>query len=51
MAALHDWLVAQREQHLPKSPMGQAIGYALGQWASLQVFLENPAVPIDTRVA
>jgi transposase len=51
MARLHDWLVAQREQHLPKSPMGQAIGYALGQWPSLQVFLENPAVPIDNNAS
>ena len=51
MARLHEWLVAQREQHLPKSPMGQAIGYALGQWPSLQVFLENPAVPIDNNAS
>ena len=51
MAALHDWLLAQKPQHLPKSPMGGAISYALGQWQALQVFLENPAVPIDNNAS
>ena len=51
MAALHAWLEEQKPQHLPKSPMGQAIAYALAQWPSLQVFLENPAVPIDNNAS
>lgn len=51
MDKLHAWLLAQKPQHLPKSPMGQAIRYALGQWPALQVFLENPAVPIDNNAS
>ena len=51
MAALHDWLFEQKPQHLLKSPMGQAISYALGQWSAQQVFLENPAVPIDNNAS
>lgn len=51
MQRLHDWLLDQQPRHLPKSPMGQAIAYALGQWPALQVFLENPAVPIDNNAS
>jgi len=28
----HAWLVEQRDQVLPKSPMAEAIGYALNNW-------------------
>ncbi len=31
--------------------MGQAIRYGLGQWPAMQVFLENPAVPIDNNAS
>ncbi len=47
----HAWLLEQKPQHLPKSPMGGAISYALGQWPALQVFLENPAVPIGNNAS
>ena len=51
MEQLHDWLLEQQGQHLPKSPMGQAIRYALGQWPALRVFLEDPAIPIDNNAS
>lgn len=51
MERLHSWLLEKKPQHLPKSPMGQAISYALGQWPALRVFLENPAVPIDNNAS
>ena len=51
MQKLHTWLLEQKDQHLPKGPMGQAIAYALAQWPALQVFLENPAVPIDNNAS
>jgi transposase len=31
--------------------MAQAIAYALAQWPALQVFLDNPAVPIDNNAS
>jgi transposase len=31
----------------PKSPLGKAITYAVNQWPTLIVFLEDGAIPID----
>ncbi|MBV8415210.1 MAG: transposase [Verrucomicrobia bacterium] len=30
--------------------MGQAVGYALGQWESLQVYLRKPEIEIDNNL-
>jgi transposase len=40
LLALKQWLDEQRPQTLPKSPLGQAIGYALNQWEAL-----HPPIP------
>lgn len=37
-------------RYLPKSPMGQAIGYALNQWPMLERFLEHGEVEIDNNL-
>src|SRR5690242_3472518 len=37
---VHKWLAAQRSAVLPKSPMGEAIGYALNNWAALVRYTE-----------
>lgn len=37
-------------RHLPQSPLGTAIDYALGQWTSLQVFLNDGRVEIDNNL-
>jgi hypothetical protein len=39
-----------RGRHLPQSPLGSAIDYALGQWTSLQVYLRNGQVEIDNNL-
>jgi len=49
MDALHKWLTAERGKHLPKSPMGMAISYAINQWPTMLVWLGNPAVPLDNN--
>jgi len=36
---------------LPKSPMGQAVGYARGQWDALNRYLENGILEIDNNLA
>jgi hypothetical protein len=36
---------------LPKSPMGQAIGYARGQWQALTRYLEDGILAIDNNLA
>ena len=37
-------------RHLPQSVLGQAIDYALGQWSTLEVFLEDGRVEIDNNL-
>jgi transposase len=37
-------------RHLPQSLMGQAIEYALGQWSTLEIFLEDGRVEIDNNL-
>jgi transposase len=45
------WLDAQRERHPPKSPLGVAIRYTLGQWDELGVFLRDSRVPLDNNAS
>lgn len=40
----------QSHKHLPKSPTGGAIRYALGQWSGLAMFLEDGRVEIDNNL-
>ena len=47
----HMWMEAQRPEVLPKSPMGEAIGYALNNWAALKRYTEAGFLAIDNNVA
>jgi transposase len=47
----HQWLEAQRPEVLPKSPLGEAIGYALNNWAALVRYTEAGFLAIDNNVA
>jgi transposase len=44
---LFDW----KQQLLPKHPMAEAVNYVLNQWAELNVFCADGAVPIDNNVS
>ncbi len=46
-----EWLDAQRTRHPPKSPLGVAICYTLGQWNELGVFLDDARVPLDNNAS
>lgn len=48
---LKAWLDAQLSRHPPKSPLGIAIRYTLGQWEELGVFLTDAAVPLDNNAS
>ncbi|HEY1424951.1 MAG TPA: IS66 family transposase [Candidatus Acidoferrum sp.] len=37
-------------RHLPQSPLGSAIDYAMGLWTSLQVYLQDGRVEIDNNL-
>ena len=47
----HAWLEEQRPQVLPKSPMAEAIGYALNNWAALCRYTTAGFLSIDNNVA
>lgn len=45
------WMAEQKPKHLPKSPMGEAIRYAQGQWEALTRFLEDARIRLDNNGA
>ena len=45
--AIHAWLLAERSRVLPKSPIGEAISYALNHWRALIRPLEAGFLEID----
>ena len=51
LGQFHAWLTAQRPQVLPKSPMGEAIGYALNNWEALRRYTEAGFLAIDNNVS
>src|SRR5262249_37433600 len=48
---LKQWLDEQRGQTLPKSPLGQAIGYALNNWKALCRYVEQGYLAIDNNLS
>jgi len=48
---LKRWLDEQRPQALPKSALGQAVGYALNHWEALGRYLEQGYLAIDNVIA
>lgn len=47
--ALHLWLLALKPTALPKSPLGDAIGYSLRQWDPLTRYLDDGRLAIDNN--
>jgi transposase len=47
----HLWLETQRPEVLPKSPMAEALGYALNNWAALVRYTEAGFLAIDNNMA
>jgi transposase len=44
-----DWLDTQQAKAVPSGPLAKAINYALNQWDSLQLFLEDSDIPLDNN--
>lgn len=51
LAAFADWLDVHHRTATPKSLLGQAIGYARNQWASLVRYLDDSRFAIDNGAA
>jgi len=45
------WLDEQADVVLPKSPIGEAVGYARKQWGALTRYLDDGALAIDNNVS
>jgi len=45
------WLDEQADRLLPKSPIGEAVGYARAQWTALTRYCEDGALAIDNNVS
>ena len=55
LQAIHERLIALEPGRinsliLPKSPLGKAISYILGQWTALQRYLEEGVYEIDNNL-
>lgn len=51
LEAFHAWILEQQKIVLPKSPMGQAIQYALNHWHALLRFTTQGFLNIDNNAA
>lgn len=51
VTALCQWLEAEKAKVLPKSPIGQAIAYALRHQAALRRYLDDGFLDIDNNIA
>jgi transposase len=50
-AEFRAWLVVQRVRALPKSPLGEAVGYALSNWEALMRYTEQGYLAIDNNLS
>jgi transposase len=51
LVSLGQWLVAQKAQVLPKSPIATAINYTLNQWAALNRYTTDGDLHIDNNLS
>lgn len=51
LTAMRQWLLAERERVLPKSPLGEAIGYALNHWEAFVRYTSAGFLQIDNNAA
>jgi transposase len=51
LARIKDWLDAEGEVVLPRSPLGQAITYARNQWTALNVYVTQGFLAIDNNAS
>jgi transposase len=51
MRQWREWLDENQPLHPPQSPIGKAITYALNNWESLTVFLENARLSLDNNLS
>jgi transposase len=48
---IHTWLLQEKDRALPKSPIGEAIGYTLNHWQALERYIEAGWLSIDNNAS
>jgi transposase len=51
LTSLRQWLLAQKQEVLPKSPIAAAINYVLNQWAALERYTTDGELHIDNNLS
>jgi transposase/uncharacterized coiled-coil protein SlyX len=51
LTAFATWLEEQRAKAIPRTPLAEAIGYAVNQWSSLIVYVQDGRLAIDNNTA
>lgn len=51
MDDFHRWLSGHAPTVLPKSPLGEALGYALSNWGALNTFIEHGILEADNNIS
>jgi transposase len=51
LTSLRQWLLAQKDAVLPKSPIAAAINYVLNQWEALQRYATDGDLHIDNNIS
>jgi transposase len=51
LTSLREWLIAQKEMVLPKSPIAAAINYMLNQWQALTRYTTDGDLHIDNNIS
>src|SRR4029077_2191363 len=51
LTSLREWLVEQKQQVLPKSPIAAAINYMLNQWDALNRYTTDGDLHIDNNIS
>jgi transposase len=51
LTSLRQWLLAEKEQVLPKSPIAAAINYVLNQWEALKRYTTDGDLHIDNNIS
>jgi transposase len=51
LATIEQWLLEHKDQVLPKSPLAEAIGYALNNWTALNRYVDGGYLSIDNNAA
>src|SRR3954469_25753343 len=49
LKTLKEWMTAEYVKVVPKSPIGQAIGYCLPRWEKLSIYTTNGSLNIDNN--